>query len=61
MLDFQQDIQHSLDSLDYLNDPQAYDKEQELRAMAICADGLVRFAERHAEKARLLASREVRP
>ncbi len=58
MLDFQQDIQHSLEALDSLNDPQAYDKEQELRAMAICAAALVRFAERHAEKAHSLAARE---
>ena len=56
MLDFQQDIQHSLDGLDPLNDPQAYDREQELRAMAICAAALVRFAERHAEKALSLAA-----
>ena len=58
MLDFQQDIQCSLAGLDFLKDPQAYDKEQELRAMSICAAALVCFAERHAEKARLLASRE---
>jgi formate C-acetyltransferase len=58
MLDFQQDIQHSLDGLDPLNDPQAYDKEQELRAMAICAAALVRFAERHAEKVHTLAAHE---
>ena len=38
MLDFQQEIRHSLARLDYLNDPQAYDKQEELKAMAICAD-----------------------
>jgi trans-4-hydroxy-L-proline dehydratase len=58
MLDFQQDIQNSLDGLDFLNDPQAYDKEQELRAMSICAAALIRFAERHAEQARRLAAAE---
>ena len=26
-LDFKEDIQRSLDSLDYLNDPEAYDKQ----------------------------------
>ena len=61
MLDFQQDIQRSLDGLDFLNDPQAYDKEQELRAMTICAAALVRFAQRHSEKARLLAASESDP
>ncbi|MFB0536174.1 MAG: trans-4-hydroxy-L-proline dehydratase [Anaerolineae bacterium] len=58
MLDFKQDIQRSLDSLDYLNDPKAYDKQEELKAMDICADAVIRFAERHAEKARELARQE---
>jgi trans-4-hydroxy-L-proline dehydratase len=61
MLDFQQDIQRSLDDLDFLNDSQAYDKEQELRAMAICATALIRFAERHSEEARRLSSLESDP
>ncbi|TEU12878.1 MAG: glycyl radical protein [Anaerolineales bacterium] len=58
MLDFKQDIQQSLNSLDYLNDPEAYDKQEELKAMDICADALIRFAERHAEKAQELAQQE---
>ena len=57
MVDFQQEIQSSLESLDFLNDSQAYDKEQELRAMSICAAALVRFAQRHSEEARALAAR----
>ncbi len=61
MLDFQQDIQRSLDSLDYLNDPTAYAKQEQLKAMLICADALIRFAERHAEKARELAKQESNP
>jgi len=61
MIDFKQDIQRSLESLDYLNDPEAYVKQEELKAMAICADALIRFAERHAEKARELAQRETDP
>jgi pyruvate formate-lyase/glycerol dehydratase family glycyl radical enzyme len=60
-LDFKADIQQSLESLDYLNDPEAYDKQEELRAMRICADALIRFAERHAEKARELAQQEMDP
>jgi formate C-acetyltransferase len=50
-----------LQALDYLNDPQAYAKQQELEAMAVCADALIRFAERHAEKARELAQQEPDP
>ncbi|HNY76902.1 MAG: glycyl radical protein [Sedimentisphaerales bacterium] len=61
MLDFKQDIQRSLDSLDYLNDPQAYARQEQLKAMRICADALIRFAERHAEKAREIAKRESDP
>lgn len=61
MLDFKQDIQQALESLDFLNDPEAYDKQEELKAMAICADGLISFGERHAEKARQLAQKESDP
>ncbi len=57
-LDFKRDIQQSLQNLDYLNDPEAYDKQEELKAMNICADALIRFAERHAEKAKELAQQE---
>jgi trans-4-hydroxy-L-proline dehydratase len=58
MLDFKQDIQTHLDRLDYLNDPQAYAKQEELKAMMICADALICFGRRHAEKARELAATE---
>jgi pyruvate formate-lyase/glycerol dehydratase family glycyl radical enzyme len=58
MLDFQDKIQNSLEELDFLNDPLAYDRQEELNAMAICAAALVRFAERHAEKARQMAQAE---
>jgi len=60
-LDFKRDIRRSLESLDYLNDPQAYDKQEELKAMLICADALIHYAERHAEKARELAAQEEHP
>ncbi len=60
-LDFKRDIQQSLQTLDYLNDYQAYAKQEELKAMLICADALIRFAERHAEKASALAQRETEP
>jgi len=60
-LDFKQDIQESLQKLDYLTDPDAYSKQEQLKAMRICADALIRFAERHAEKARELAAQESDP
>jgi pyruvate formate-lyase/glycerol dehydratase family glycyl radical enzyme len=57
-IDFKHDIKYAMQHLEYLNDTDAYAKEQELEAMLICADALIRFAERHAEKAMELASRE---
>jgi formate C-acetyltransferase len=58
MLDFKADIHRSLGELDYLHDPQAYAKEQELQAMSVCAEALIRFAKRHADLARASAKRE---
>ena len=58
MSDFQKDIEHSLQTLDYLNDPLAYDQQEELKAMQICAAALVSFAERHARTALALARKE---
>lgn len=60
-LDFKKDIQESLGRIDYLNDPEAYNKQEQLKAMSICADAIIRFAERHAEKARELAEKETDP
>lgn len=56
MLDFMAEIDTSLAALDYLADPQAYEKGQELQAMRISAAALIRFAERYAEKAEELAA-----
>ena len=59
LLDFKQEIKQRLNKLDYLNDPGAYEKEQELKAMRIAADAVIIFAKRHAEKARQLAELEM--
>ncbi len=61
MLDFKQDIQQSQEALDFLNDPEAYAKREELRAMDTAADALIRFGERHSAKARELAAEETDP
>lgn len=60
-LEFKTEIRESLESLDYFNDPEAYAKREELKAMAICADAIIRYAQRHAEKARELAAKEGNP
>jgi formate C-acetyltransferase len=56
MLDFKNEIARALDNLDYLNDPEATDKADELRAMAISCDAAIIFAERHADLAESMAA-----
>jgi pyruvate formate-lyase/glycerol dehydratase family glycyl radical enzyme len=58
MLDFKQEIVQALSSLDYLNDPQASDKAEQLKAMDIACDAAVIFAQRHADLADKLAQTE---
>jgi len=60
-VDFKKDITKSLAALDFLNDPEALKKQEELKAMSICVDALIRFAERHAEQARKLVEGELDP
>ena len=58
MLDFKKDIEQSLAGLDFYHDPEAYDKKEELEAMAVCSEALISFAGRYAQKARELAAVE---
>ena len=58
MLDFKAEIADSLERLDYLNDPQATDKSEELTAMDIACDAVIIFAQRHAELALQMAAKE---
>ena len=51
MLDFKADIANAEASLDFEKDPEALDKRDELRAMALACDAVIRFAHRHAELA----------
>jgi trans-4-hydroxy-L-proline dehydratase len=48
LLDFKKEIADHIASLDFLNDPEATDKLEELRAMDISCDATIIFAERHA-------------
>jgi len=61
LLDLKGDIEAALSRLDYLNDPEASGKRDELRAMAIAADAVIRFAERHADMAEQQALAEPDP
>ncbi len=58
MLDFKRDIETSIQNLDFLNDPDSYQKREQLRAMAIAADAIIIFAQRHAQQALELAEIE---
>ena len=58
LLDVKKRIQAKLDSLDFIYDPEATDKQQELEAMAISCDAAILFAERHAELAEQMAAKE---
>jgi formate C-acetyltransferase len=61
MLDFKIEISSNLESLDYLNDPEATDKAEEWKAMLISCDAVIVFAERHAELAEKIAATENDP
>lgn len=54
-LDYKQDIQEALDNLDYMNDPKAIDKRNQLNAMSICCDAIIILGERYAKLAREMA------
>ena len=55
LLDLKARIAEKIANLDYINDPEATDKQQELEAMAISCDAAILFAERHAELAEKMA------
>jgi pyruvate formate-lyase/glycerol dehydratase family glycyl radical enzyme len=57
LLDFKADIAKAEAVLDFEYDPEALDKREQLRAMSISCDAVIRFAERHAELAEVKAGR----
>ena len=61
LLDVKALIAKTLAELDFINDPEATDKQQELQAMDISCDAAILFAERHAELAEKMADAESNP
>ena len=61
LFDVKARIEKKIASLDYIYDPEATDKQQELEAMAISCDAAILFAERHAELAEQMAAKEQNP
>ena len=51
LLDTKALIKETLNGLDFINDPEATDKQMELQAMDISCDAAILFAERHADLA----------
>jgi formate C-acetyltransferase len=58
MLDFKKQIAAEIEALDFLNDPEATDKFEELKAMDVSCDAVIVFAERHAKVAEERAAKE---
>lgn len=59
--DYKKEIQSALDALDFLNDPEAYDKAEELKAMAIDCDAICILGERYRKLALKKAAEEKDP
>jgi len=61
MLDFKREIEDGLRSLDFHNDPEAYRKQEELKAMSVCANAIMTLANRYADVVGELARKERDP
>jgi trans-4-hydroxy-L-proline dehydratase len=61
LLQLKGEVEAALATLDFFTDPRAYDKQQELRGMAIAIDAVILFAERHAAKAEEMSAAESDP
>lgn len=60
-LDFKAEIENEIAALDFIHDPEAFDKQEELKAMAICCDAVITFGQRHRELALEMAAKEKDP
>ena len=61
LLDLKERIADELATLDFMNDPEATDKQEELTAMSVSCDAAILFAERHADLAEEMALTEKDP
>ena len=61
ILDFQADIAKAEALLDFEKDPEALDQREQLQAMAIACDAVMRLAQRHAELAEAEAKQSTNP
>ncbi len=61
LLDFKADIAAAIQALGFQSDAEAWDKREQLRGMDVACDAVLRFAERHADRADVLAAEEDDP
>jgi formate C-acetyltransferase len=57
-LDLKEEIHAAISALDFFNDPEAFDKREELTAMAIAAEAMIAFALRYSRELTQLAQLE---
>ena len=57
-LDLKREIAESAAGIDYFNDPHAYERSEELKAMDISCDAIIMYAGRHADALEKLAETE---
>ena len=60
-MDYKEKIKKSMDALDFMNDPEAYDKMEELKAMDISCDAVIILGERYHKLALEMAEKEADP
>ena len=61
LLDLKKEIAKSMAKVDLVNNPKGVDKRDELQAMDIVCDAMIRYAERHAERLEELIAEEQEP
>ena len=61
MSDFKREISSQIERLDFINDPNATDRLDQLKAMSISCDAAILFAHRHAQLAEEMAQIEKSP
>ena len=59
--DIIEEIKYNLKTLDFCNDPEAFNKKEELKAMEIAAEALIIFANRHADALEKMAQEKTDP
>lgn len=57
-MDYKEKIKKTMDTLDYINDPEALDKAEELKAMDIACDAVIILGERYHKLALEMAEKE---